>query len=194
MAANNTADVSNVKGVQGGYGFNAPIGTAAGSSENPFATLSATWDNMGFIGSDGIEESIEADITEATDMNGDVIFVAKSKETEKLVLTLTGITEASLKQWHGAANVDASSADYIAVKHTAAERASEAYCFELLLKDGRRWRKHVPNGKVTDVGPIVHCSGSVCAREITITCSPDSSGVRVYDYIEKEAASTTTTQ
>ena len=38
MAANNTADVSNVKGVQGGYGFSAPYGTTVGTTQDPFGT------------------------------------------------------------------------------------------------------------------------------------------------------------
>ena len=183
-SVNNTADVTNVKGVSGGYGFSAPVGTAAGTEQDHFATL-VGYDNMGFISSDGVEESIEADKVEVTDINGDVIFVAKSKETETIKLTLTGLTAESLKEWHGHANVDDSAAGYTKVTHTAAEHSERSYVFDFVLKDARRWRKHVPNGKVTEVGPIVHGSGSVVAREITITCSPDATGARVYDYIQK---------
>ena len=192
MAANNTADVSNVKGVQGGYGFSAPYGTAAGTTSDPFAALSSAFDNMGFISSDGIEESIDTNTEEITDMNGEVVYVAKSSETETLQLTLISITQASLSEWHGHDNVDATATNYFKVVHTSAEHDQRVYVFELLLKDGRKWRKVVPNGQVTEVGSIVHASGEVAGREITITCSPDTDGVRVYDYIEKETTTTTT--
>lgn len=187
MAANNTADVSNVKGVQGGYGFSAPYGTTVGTTSDPFATLDNAFDNMGFISSDGIEESIESDTEEITDMNGDVVYVAKSSETETLVLTLISITKESLNEWHGHQNVDDTAQTYFKVVHTSVDHDQRVYVFELLLKDGRKWRKVVPNGQVTEVGSIVHASGEVAGREITITCSPDADGVRVYDYIEKTA-------
>lgn len=191
MAENNTADVSNVKGVQGGYGFSAPLGTDWGTEQNPYASLGGTFENMGFISSDGIEESIEADTEEITDMNGDVVYVVKSKETETLTFTLISVTQASLSEWYGHDNVSASATDYYLVTHTSADHDQRVYVFELLLKDGRKWRKAVPNGQVTEVGSIVHASGEVVGREITVTCSPDEDGVRVYDYIEKESSTTT---
>ena len=120
-------------------------------------------------------------------MNGDTVFVAKSSETETLVLTLVSVTEASLKEWYGHGNVDASNNGYIAIEHISTNREARAYVFELLLKDGRKWRKHVPNGVISEVGSIVYGSGEVAGREITITCMPDASGVRMYDYIEKSA-------
>ena len=185
MTANNTADVSNVKGVQGGYGFSAPVDTELDVSTNPFAALGAAFDNMGFISSDGIEESVESDTDEITDINGDVVYVTKSSETETLVLTLISVTKASLSEWHGHSAVDDTSNDYLKVSHTPTDHDRRLYVFELLLKDGRKWRKIVPNGQVTEVGSIVHASGEVAGREITITCYPDENGVRVYDYIEK---------
>lgn len=187
MAANNTADVSNVKGVQGGYGFSAPVDTELDLSGDPFVALGSSFDNMGFISSDGIEESIESDTEEITDMNGDTVYVAKSSETETLVLTLISITQASLSEWYGHDNVDATASTYFKVVHTSVDHDQRKYVFELLLKDGRKWRKVVPNGQVTEVGSIVHASGEVASREITITCSPDENGVRMYDYIAKTA-------
>ena len=46
MADNNTADVTSIKGVQGGYGFSAVLGTTAPTD---FSTLAAAFKNMGFI-------------------------------------------------------------------------------------------------------------------------------------------------
>lgn len=191
MAQNDTADVTNVKGVQGGYGYSATYGTTL-SSAAPFEDTLTGYDNMGFISSDGIEESVDADTEEITDLNGEVIFVAKSKEKETIKITLTSMTVESLNEFHGHSNVD-DSGDFIVVEHKNTDHDQRAYLFDLLLKDGRQWRKFVPNGMVTEVGPIVLGAGKVFSREITITCSPDSDGVRVYDYIEKSASSTTTT-
>ena len=185
--ANDTNDVSNVKGVFGGYGFSAPVGTAAGTDQDVFASLGSSWDNMGFISEDGIEEELDTDTEEIHDMNGDVIFVARQSETETLVLTLVSLTEVAFKEWYGHDSVDASQTGYISIEHTAANREARAYCFELLMKDGRKWRKVVPNGVVSEVGSIVYGAGDIAGREITITCLPDADGVRMYDYIEKSA-------
>jgi hypothetical protein len=188
---NNTVDVTNVKGVQGGYGFTAPIGTTLPGDSDPFATLGTGFENMGFISNDGVEEEIDADTDTVTDMNGDVVYVIKSTETETLVLTLISVTEASLKEMHGHQNVT-SATNHWKVTHTAKDHDQRAYVFDLLLKDGRKLRKVVPDGQVTEVGTITYVSSEVYAREITITCMPDADGNRVIDYIQKAATTTTT--
>ena len=187
MAANNTADVSNVKGVLGGYGFSAPVGTAVGTDSDPFSALSNTFKNMGFISSDGIEEEIDTDTEDVADLNGEIVCVLKSQETETLTLTLISITADSLAEWHGHEAVEVDDG-IITVKHSNIDHDIRCYVFELLLKDGRKWRKVVPNGQVTEVGSVVHGSAEVAGREITITCMPDEDGIRVYDYIEETAA------
>ncbi|HAM15344.1 MAG TPA: hypothetical protein DCP91_05710 [Eggerthellaceae bacterium] len=186
MAANNTADVTNVKGVAGGYGYSAPYGTDGVASSNPFEVLGDAYDNMGFISSDGIEEAIDADTEEITDLNGEVVFVAKSREVETLVLTLISLTEESLNEMYGHSNVDASGTN-IVVQHKNTNHDQREYVYDLVLKDGRKMRKVVPNGTVTEVGSIVYGAGNVFSRQITIQCAPDSSGVRMYDYIQKAA-------
>lgn len=183
---NSTADVSNVKGVQGGYGFSAAPGAALVTDANPFVALPDSVANMGFISNDGIEEEIESDTDEVTDINGDVIFVIKTSEKETQTFTLVSTSIEALSQMHGPDNVTDGDS-YTKVAHNAKERPHRQYLFDLLLKDGRKWRKYIPDGQVTEVGSIVYGAGEVFGREITITCYPDTSGNRVYDYIEKQA-------
>ena len=190
MADNSTADVTNVKGVRGGYGYSAPIGTTLPTDASPFATLASGFDNMGFISSDGVEESIDVDTDNVLDLSGDVVYVIKSSEVETEVLTLISTTLASLKEMHGHSNV-AQKTGFIEVTHTVKEHDQRSYVFDLVLKGGRRLRKVIPNGIVSEVGSITYVSSEVYAREITITCMPDTTGVRVYDYIA-DAATTTT--
>jgi len=166
MAANDTADVSNVKGVRGGYGYSAPAGTTVGTEQDPFAALGTEFKNMGFISEDGIEEEIDTDTEEVHDLNGEVICVLKSQETETLTLTLVSITADSLAEWHGHGAVSESS-NVITVKHANIDHDIRCY------------------------GSIVHGSGEVAGREITITCMPDADGFRMYDYIQKTATTTT---
>lgn len=184
MANNNTADVTALKGVQGGYGFSAPISV---TPPTDFTTLAATFKNMGFISSDGLEESVDIDSEEVTDLNGEVVCVLESKETEKLKFTLISTTEDALKEMHGHSNVSTAS-NVTTVQHKAGSFTNRVYVFDLLTKDGQKWRKVAPNAKVTSRGPIIHGAGNVYAREIELTTSPDASGVRVYDYIQRPAS------
>ncbi len=189
MADNSREDVTNIKGVDGGYGFSAAAGTTVPSIGNAPGDSFA---NLGFISNNGIEESLESDKTEVVDMNGNVVYVMTSKETEKEKITLISFTEAALKEMHGHDNVSSTSS-LMTIQHKTTDREQRVYVFDLLLKDGRAWRKVIPCGQVTEVGPIVHGAGNVFGREITITCAPDSDGVRIYDYIQVEASTTTTT-
>lgn len=184
MADNNTADVTSLKGVQGGYGFSAPISV---TPPTDFTALAGTFKNMGFIGSGSIEESIEVDSEEVTDMNGEVVCVLEKKETEKIKFTLIATTDDALKEMHGHSNVSTSSST-TTVQHKAGSFTNRVYVFDLLTKGGQKWRKVVPNACVTNRGPIVHGAGNVYAREIELTCSPDENGVRVYDYIQRPSS------
>ena len=180
MAENNTADVTNIKGVRGGYGFSAPITV---DPPTDFTALANTFANMGFISSDGISEEIDADTEEVTDLNGDVVFVAKSRESERLTFTLISKTVDSLKEIYGHGQVTSAN-DIITVRHQAINHDERVYVFDLLDKNSNKWRKVVPVGTVVEVGPIVFGAGNVYSREITLQCAPDEDGVRMYDYIE----------
>ncbi len=182
-STNNTADVTGIKGVTGGYGFSAPITV---TPPTDFTTLANTFKNMGFISSDGIEEAVDIDSEEVTDLNGEVVCILESKETEKITFTLISTTDDALKEMHGHSNVSTSS-NTTTVQHKAGSFTNRVYVFDLLTKDGNKWRKVAPNARVTNRGPIIHGSGNVYAREIELTCSPDASGVRVYDYIQRPA-------
>lgn len=178
---NNTANVSSGKGVAGGYLFSAPVGTAL-PTDNKTA-LDAAFVNLGFVSEDGIAESIESDNEELRDMNGDVVHVAKSSRTETITATLIEVKKDSLAEQYGHANV--TDADgLITVKHNSKENDDRVYVLELLLKDNRRWRQVVPNGKVTEVGELSIASGSVIGREVTITAATDENGNSVIDYID----------
>ena len=183
MANNNTADVTASKGVAGGYGFSAPISV---TPPTDFPALASTFKNMGFISSDGIEESIETDSEDVPDLNGEIVCVLEKKETEKIKFTLISTSDDALKEMHGHSNVSTAS-NTTTVQHKAGSFTNRVYVFDLLTKDNYKWRRVVPNAKVTSRGPIVSGAGNVYAREIELTTSPDTNGVRVYDYIQRPA-------
>lgn len=179
--ANTTANVSAAKGVKGGYIFSAPVGTELPTDIE--TDLNEAFKVLGFISEDGYVESVEEDSNDIVDMNGDLMDSSNSGRVESAEVTLAEIKAETLKRQYGAENVtDASGV--ITVKHNSNSHGSFSYVLELLLKDGRRWRKVVPVGQSSELGELTIASTELCQRPLTIKYLTDEQGNTCYDYIE----------
>ena len=178
---NNQANVSAGKGVKGGYIFSAPVGTALPTDVK--ATLNSSFKCLGFISEDGYVETVDEDSDDIVDMNGDVMDSTNSNRVESAQFTLAEIKSETLKRMYGAANVtDANGV--ITVKHNSDSHDIFSYVLELVLKNGRRWRKVVPMGKSSELDDLTIASSELCQRALTIKYLSDEHGNTCYDYIE----------
>lgn len=184
MAESNTNNQENVsagKGVKGGYIFSAPVGTALPTDVK--ATLNSSFKCLGFISEDGYVETVDEDSDDIVDMNGDVMDSTNSNRVESAQFTLAEIKSETLKRMYGAANVtDANGV--ITVKHNSDSHGTFSYVLELVLKNGRRWRKVVPMGKSSELDDLTIASSELCQRALTIKYLSDKHGNTCYDYIE----------
>ena len=175
--ANNQANVSAGKGVKGGYIFCAPSGTALPTDIK--TKLDTKFKVLGFISEDGYVE---------TDMNGDLMHSTNSNRVESAQFTLAEIKASTLKAQYGDANViDANVIDangIITVRHNSDSHPTFAYVLELVLKNGRRWRKCIPMGQSSELDDLTIASSELCQRALTIKYLTDSAGNTCYDYIE----------
>lgn len=179
--ANTTANVSAAKGVKGGYIFSAPVGTELPTDIE--TNRNEAFKVLGFISEDGYVESVEEDSNDIVDMNGDLMDSSNSGRVESAEVTLAEIKAETLKRQYGAENV--TDADgVITVKHNSNSHGSFSYILELLLKDGRRWRKVVPIGQSSELGELTIASTELCQRPLTIKYLTDEQGNTCYDYIE----------
>lgn len=179
--ANATANVSAAKGVKGGYIFSAPVGTELPTDIE--TNRNEAFKVLGFISEDGYVESVEEDSNDIVDMNGDLMDSSNSGRVESAEVTLAEIKAETLKRQYGAENV--TDADgVITVKHNSNSHGSFSYILELLLKDGRRWRKVVPIGQSSELGELTIASTELCQRPLTIKYLTDEQGNTCYDYIE----------
>ena len=137
---NNQANVSSAKGVKGGYIFSAPEGTALPTDIK--TQLDPAFKCLGFISEDGYVETVDEDADDINDMNGDVMDSTNSNRVESAQLTLAEIKAETLKRQYGSDNVT-DEGGIITVKHNADSHDVFAYVLELVLKNGRRWRKAV---------------------------------------------------
>ncbi|WP_432291281.1 hypothetical protein [Olsenella uli] len=178
---NNQANVSSAKGVKGGYIFSAPVGTSLPTDIK--TQLDPTFKCLGFISEDGYVEAINEDADDINDMNGDVMDSTNSKRVESAQVTFAEIKASTLKRQYGDANVTDENG-LIAVKHNADSHDIFSYILELVLKNGRRWRKVVPRGKSSELDDLTIASSELCQRALTMKYLTDEQGNTCYDYFE----------
>lgn len=178
---NNQANVSAAKGVKGGYIFSAPEGSTLPTDIK--TKLDPAFKCLGFISEDGYVEKVEEDSDDINDMNGDVMDSTNSNRVESAQLTLAEIKAETLKRQYGESNVTDANG-IITVKHNADSHDVFAYVLELVLKNGRRWRKVVPKGKSSDLDELTIASSELCQRALTMKYLTDEQGNTCYDYYE----------
>lgn len=178
---NNTANVSAGKGVKGGYIFSAPVGTELPTDLE--TALDAAFKCLGFISEDGYVESVSEDSSDIVDMNGDLMDSTSSNRVESAQVTFAEIKAETLKRQYGEDNVTDEDG-LITVKHNSDSHPTFPYVLELVLKNGRRWRKVVPQGQSSELDDLTIASSELCQRPITIKYLTDEDGNTCYDYIQ----------
>ena len=184
--ANSQENVSAGKGLKGGYIYSAPVGTALPTDIK--TSLNTAFKCLGFISEDGYEESIEEDSNDLVDMNGDLMDSSNSNRVESGAVTFAEIKSETLKRQYGADNVT-DSGGVITVKHNSDSHSVFSYVLELVLKNGRRWRKVIPQGQSSELDSLKIASSELCQRAVTIKYLTDESGNTCYDYIESTETS-----
>lgn len=184
---NNTSNVSSAKGVKGGYIFSAPVGTKLPTDIK--TTLDPAFKTLGFISEDGYVETTESDSEDIVDMNGDLMDSPKTSRVESAQFTLAEIKAETLKLQYGEGNVTDENG-IITVKHNGDSDCVRSYVLELLLKNGRRWRKVIPKGQSSELDDLTIAVGELCARALTMKYLTDEQGNTCYDYIESTETQT----
>ena len=187
MAANNKANVSTTRGVKGGYFFSAPLGTTDVPTKATFKTWSpgASWENQGYIPEDGFTETVSTDGGgELRDLNLDTVDYMDGSHTEAVQVAFMEMAKNALATQYGHANVtDEDGVIEVAHNWSNAEE-HRMYAFLLLLKNGRKWVKFIPDGKVSELGDFTGNKTTAAQRQATITYIVDDDGNGCFDWIE----------
>ena len=180
--ANNTANVSVGKGKSGGYFFLAPAGTALPNDNS--TPLAATFLNMGFLGDDGAVFSDSSSVDTYYDLNGDAIETSNGEIEKTFTVTFREIKKDSLAVLYGTANVSDATGK-LTVHDKGPNDATYVGVFEFLLKNGRKWRRVVPQCKVGELGDMTIVYNELVGREITMTALLDATKGGYYiDYYD----------
>ena len=185
MADNSTANVSVGKGVAGGYFYTAPFGTPLPTDYE--TALDAAFVNCGFITDAGIKHSTSASSTTYKDLNGDDILTAQSSMTRTLNVQFAEMNPQSLGEVYGHGNVDVSGG-VITVEHNNDDMPRRSIVEELVLRDGRKWRRVIEDAQATDWDDVTVAASNLLALGITYTLNKgDTTRDFIVDYIQEEA-------
>lgn len=187
--ANDTKNVSYGKFLSGGYFFLAPSGTVLPTDNT--TPLGAAFLNMGFLGDDGVNFSDSSSTETAYDANGDSIATSQGEIEKTFTVTFREIKKDSLAVLYGSANVTDAEGK-LTVHDKGPNSATYVGVFEIRLKDGRKWRRVVPQCQPGELGDQTIVYNELVGRELTMAALLDStSGSYYIDYIdstETEAA------
>lgn len=179
----NKHNVSTAKGIAGGYLFSAPIGTTVPTGW--WEELDPAFECLGYVGEDGFEESADGSSDDIKDLNGDVVGDYDEGTTETCAFTLIEISNASMAARFGHENVSEATDTMIVDHNWTKAKEQRVLVADLVLKNGRRWRKVIPESTVSERGGIQLNGSNVVGSEITAKYLNDESGSGCKDYIQR---------
>lgn len=187
IVANSVASVLAGKpNVTGGV-LIAPTGTAL--PVTAVAAPNVAFVSAGYIGDDGLSETLDRSTTKIKAWGTDVVRVLQSEFSVQYKFTfIETLNTGVLKAVYGDNNVTVTAAGVStgtlrAIAVNGATLEHKEYIFE--VKDGTaRIRVVVPNGQVTEVGEIKYADAEVIAYQVTVEAFADASGNQSYKYID----------
>lgn len=163
-------------GVTGGA-FHAPLLTAVPTDAT--AALNAALNEVGYIGEDGITQTIEADSTDIKAwQNGDVVRKIQTSHDLTFSFKMIETNAEALKVYY--ADADAS---VTAFQITGDQAPHEVWVLEVADGDNSI-RIVLKDAQVTDRGEVTYKTDEAIGYEITLTAYPDASGVKAYVYMD----------
>lgn len=176
---NNTQHVSVGKGVVGGYIFSAPIGTALPTDYS--TALANTYVNLGYVTDDGATFSTDVDSDEFKDLNGDVIATSASSRTRTLNVQFAEVKADTLKEVFGQTAVTVAAGGDITINHSNADMPHRVVVMELVLRDGRKWRRILKDAQITEWGDLTVLYSDLVTFDVTYTLNGSEP---IVDYIQ----------
>lgn len=164
-----------------------PSGTATLPTDA--ATTLTGFTALGFVGPDGLTETIDRSTNKIKAWGGSVVKVVQTDFSVTYAFTFyESVNGDVLKAVHGDANVTTTAADAThgtrqAVKVNGDTLPKSPWVFE--MKDGdARVRIVVPIGQITTVGEITYSDEAVIGYPVTVEAFPDAAGNQAYKYMD----------
>ena len=158
----------------------APIATALPTDAT--TALANDYDDVGFIHEDGVTETQDTDTEDIKAwQNGATVRKVQTSHDLMYQFTMLETNATVLEEYYGDFTEGAASADDV-VEITGEELPNRRWVLSVV--DGLEViRIVVPDGQITERGDVTYANNEAIGREVTITCYPDSTGVKAYVYM-----------
>lgn len=138
------------------------------------SSIPVEFDDVGYIGEDGVTQSIGQDITDIKAwQNGDVVRRVQTSHVVTYQFTMIETNPVSLEAYYG--NYDAGH-----VELTGDARTRKAWVLDVLDGD-EKIRVVIPDGEISEVGDTVFQNGAAIGYPVTVTAYPVD-GVKAHLY------------
>lgn len=165
----------------------APMGTALPTTA--VAVPAAGFVAAGYIGDDGVTESVDRSTDKVKAWGGDTVKVLSTDFGVTYQFSfLESLNTDVLKTVYGDANVAVTAATSTTgtlrtVKINNDDLPHKQFIFE--IKDGpARIRIVIPDGQITEVGEITYNDGEVISYSVTVEAFEDAAGNNAYKYLD----------
>lgn len=160
----------------------APVGTTLPTGLS--STLDPAFLNMGYLGDDGIVFADSADVETYQDMNGDTIDTGAGAVEKTATVTLREIKKDTIAFVRGSANVTDVDG-LITAKDTGPSDDNWSVVWELLLKNGRKWRRVAESVKLGELDDMTVVYNELVGRAVSLNVTKGTTtGAYYVDYIE----------
>jgi len=155
-----------------GVFYRAPLGTTLPTlTTAPWATLPAAWMDHGWMGDDGMANSMKRDITDHQAFGGDIVKVTQNKYTETLKATCFETNFNVLKTVYGDANVIVGGTTHRQTTVAHGSLPLGRYCFLWRCIDGQKTRLvMVQSGQVVTVDDVIFVNKDLVKYTVTVQC------------------------
>lgn len=175
-----TLVAANVRvGVTGAL-FVAPTGSALPTTVG--GGLNGAFSDVGYITEDGVSTSTSIDTNDIKAwQNGDTVRKVQTGHDFTVAFTMLETNPTSLELYYG---------NYTA--GTVEVRGDQGYRGSFVINvvdDTELIRIVIPDGQVTEKSDVGYVNADPASYGVTLTCYPDTSGVKAYIYLETVGAS-----
>lgn len=149
------------------------------------STLDAALRGAGYVGEDGVTQTIDTETTDIKAWGGDTVRTIQTSHSVTYTFRFLQTNDVVLKEVYGEQNVTSTSTG-IAVLINSAELPRRAWVFD--MRDGAdRIRIVIPEGQITSRSDVTYVHSDAVSYEVTVTAYPDGQGNKAYQYIERNA-------
>ncbi len=174
----------------GGVFYRAPLGTTLPTlTDAPWDDLDPnTFEDHGWLGSDGITNGIKRDTADKQAFGGDIVKTVQNSYTETLKVTCYESSETVLKSVFGVDNVEVTESSghrQITVNHSSLPH--DRYVWVARVIEGSKTRLiMVEEGQLITVDDVVHVHSDLLKYTMTIQCyKPDIDTDAVTELIDE---------